>query len=366
MNRALVGKDCALALRHVEVRLVEKGRDAERHTGPSRASCRWASAWSSPYRAAKSASAADRSPDSVEAMRTEIVGATGSPVLGGGSLALSSGGHRKGVGFPRPIPLNRQEPSWTGGRPCGKRTKPSRPLGVGLLASALGLAPPACAENRPLAASARPKAFGTQDHTITVLSALEFLGCSLVDAATLSRFCCETDESLCTQMHYHTTLDLPAGSVIDYIGVNTATTVDAAMGFTLHLRDNLGGTAQLASFSFPAHGFGTDYAGPLGILIPANIDRVFVLDVEVAPGLVDNQFFGYVEIWWRRVVSDPPATPTFGDVPASHPFYQFIEALAYSGITGGCGGGNYCADAPLTRGQMAVFLSKALGLHWPE
>ena len=57
---------------------------------------------------------------------------------------------------------------------------------------------------------------------------------------------------------------------------------------------------------------------------------------------------------------------TFGDVPASHPFYQFIEALAASGITGGCGPGVYCPDAPLTRGQMAAFLSKALGLHWPE
>jgi hypothetical protein len=35
-----------------------------------------------------------------------------------------------------------------------------------------------------------------------------------------------------------------------------------------------------------------------------------------------------------------------------------------SGITAGCGGGNYCPDAPLTRGQMAVFLSKGLGLHF--
>jgi hypothetical protein len=33
-------------------------------------------------------------------------------------------------------------------------------------------------------------------------------------------------------------------------------------------------------------------------------------------------------------------------------------------FTAGCGGGNYCPDAPLTRGQMAAFLSKALGLHF--
>ena len=64
-------------------------------------------------------------------------------------------------------------------------------------------------------------------------------------------------------------------------------------------------------------------------------------------------------------VSPPPATPTFGDVPTGHPYFQFVEALVKSGVTGGCGGGNYCPDQPLTRGQMAVFLAKALGLQWP-
>jgi hypothetical protein len=68
---------------------------------------------------------------------------------------------------------------------------------------------------------------------------------------------------------------------------------------------------------------------------------------------------------WTRQVSLPPATATFGDVPTDHNFFQFVEALVKSGITGGCGGGNYCPDAPLTRGQMAVFLAKALGLQWP-
>jgi hypothetical protein len=63
-------------------------------------------------------------------------------------------------------------------------------------------------------------------------------------------------------------------------------------------------------------------------------------------------------------VSPAPATATFGDVPTSHPFFRYVEALVASGITAGCGGGNYCPDAALTRGQMAVFLSKALGLHF--
>ena len=55
----------------------------------------------------------------------------------------------------------------------------------------------------------------------------------------------------------------------------------------------------------------------------------------------------------------PPATGTvFADVPASHGFAPWIENLAALGITGGCGGGNYCPDSPVTRGQMAVFLLK--------
>lgn len=67
---------------------------------------------------------------------------------------------------------------------------------------------------------------------------------------------------------------------------------------------------------------------------------------------------------YQLEVSSPPGTATFNDVPTNHPFFQYIEALAASGITGGCGSGNYCPDAPLTRGQMAVFLAKALGLYW--
>jgi hypothetical protein len=71
-------------------------------------------------------------------------------------------------------------------------------------------------------------------------------------------------------------------------------------------------------------------------------------------------------IGYHLQVSPPPGAATFNDVPTSHPFFQYIEALAASGITGGCGSGNYCPDNPLTRGQMAVFLSKALGLYWPN
>ncbi|MFZ5819186.1 MAG: S-layer homology domain-containing protein, partial [Chloroflexota bacterium] len=55
----------------------------------------------------------------------------------------------------------------------------------------------------------------------------------------------------------------------------------------------------------------------------------------------------------------PPATGLFNDVPASNGFASWIEQLYNEGITGGCGGGNYCPNSPVTREQMAVFLLMA-------
>lgn len=65
---------------------------------------------------------------------------------------------------------------------------------------------------------------------------------------------------------------------------------------------------------------------------------------------------------WVRQVSPAPDTATFDDVPTTHLFFQHIEALVASGVTAGCDADSYCPDAPLDRGQMAVFLAKALGL----
>ncbi|MFZ5880884.1 MAG: S-layer homology domain-containing protein [Chloroflexota bacterium] len=50
---------------------------------------------------------------------------------------------------------------------------------------------------------------------------------------------------------------------------------------------------------------------------------------------------------------------TFGDISAHWARY-WIQALVTDGITGGCGEGNYCPNAPVTRAEMAVFLLRAL------
>ncbi len=61
--------------------------------------------------------------------------------------------------------------------------------------------------------------------------------------------------------------------------------------------------------------------------------------------------------------SPPACTGVFGDVTCPSLFANWIERLAAEGITGGCGGGNYCPANPNTRGQMAVFLTKTFNLQ---
>ncbi len=59
----------------------------------------------------------------------------------------------------------------------------------------------------------------------------------------------------------------------------------------------------------------------------------------------------------------PPCTGVFPDVPCPGAFADWIEQLAAEQITGGCGGGNYCPGSPNTRGQMAVFIVKTFNLQ---
>jgi hypothetical protein len=58
----------------------------------------------------------------------------------------------------------------------------------------------------------------------------------------------------------------------------------------------------------------------------------------------------------------PCVTPLFADVPCTSPFAAWINELAARGITGGCGGSNYCPLGVVTRAQMAVFLVVTFGL----
>jgi hypothetical protein len=101
---------------------------------------------------------------------------------------------------------------------------------------------------------------------------------------------------------------------------------------------------------------------------------------ETIQNQVGNNFYQYViranvsedvsfagcMVYWKRQVSPAPASATFSDVPTSHPFFKFIQALYSSGITAGCSPTEYCPDRALTRGEMAVFLAAGLGLNYPN
>jgi hypothetical protein len=214
-----------------------------------------------------------------------------------------------------------------------------------------------------------PDEYGTQDFTVVTISATQFVPHSndvgfgvpaFFTSPGLGRFC-QPD----TGTHYYATLNVPAGAIIDFVGLNTTTDTNAVYGVALWRRHRDATKDMITGFSAPAHGWDTDFAGPIGYLVSSNSNSEIVIDVEQAAS-PNYQYFGWVEVWYRRTVSDAPGSSTFNDVPSSHPFFQYIEALAASGITGGCGNGNYCPDLPLTRGQMAVFMAKALGLHWPN
>ena len=161
-------------------------------------------------------------------------------------------------------------------------------------------------------------------------------------------------------------VQIPAGAMIDSIGGSICS------GTT--------GTMTVGLFD------GEVFGAPVVLLGSFTTDPNNLCDVEES---AVNQLYGqayehplYVVIHWEGpmdgtlrfndvfvryhlTVSPAPGSATFNDVPTSHPFFQYVEALASSTITAGCGNGNFCPDQPVTRGQMAVFLAKALGLNWP-
>lgn len=71
-----------------------------------------------------------------------------------------------------------------------------------------------------------------------------------------------------------------------------------------------------------------------------------------------NNLYGYGRLDALAAV----LASTFVDVPTTHPFFAWIEALVGAGITGGCSASPplYCPDGPVTRGHMAVFLLRGI------
>lgn len=166
--------------------------------------------------------------------------------------------------------------------------------------------------------------------------------------------------------------DLPAGAQLLGLELEGCDTNAAAhvSAFLFRRASPTGGNAVIGSVTTgdaPTPGcafFGNPTNLPAGQFVD-NRNNSYWVRVETT-ATNDTTSFGAVRVYYRLRVSPAPATATFTDVPLAHPFFQFVEALAASGITGGCGPTTFCPDSAVTRGQMAVFLSTALGLHFPN
>lgn len=222
-----------------------------------------------------------------------------------------------------------------------------------------------------------PDGFGLTAN-MDFISAEEFVCSDPANNCDYAR--CDTANYWCSDSQYvdvFAAVEIPAGALITGMRVLY---YDNSPSLYLAVRLQLGwtslgvrGDSQLASWTSAGTPQGVD-----DVYVDVSPDvtverrypvltqwgyRSYYLYVSLPPTL--NVQLRGVAVFWNRQISPAPASPTFADVPVGHWAFQHVEALVASGITAGCGGGDYCPDATLTRGQMAVFLAKGLGLHYP-
>ena len=216
-----------------------------------------------------------------------------------------------------------------------------------------------------------PRTFGVESSVSHTIQAFAFAGYSASDSGNAfanpfgSRFC---NAAACA---FGAAAFLPSGAQVTRLeldacdedsggGLVAATLLRVAVG-----ESAMASLAAVDTGALAAPGcqlFSTNLASPETI---ENGGSSYLVQVATQ-GVGSATRFQAVRIFYNLQVSPAPSLATFGDVPTSHPFFQWIEALVAAGITSGCQASPplYCPDGAVTRGQMAVFISKALGLHW--
>jgi hypothetical protein len=211
--------------------------------------------------------------------------------------------------------------------------------------------------------------WGTADYvtyTVNAADAVRRWSCAwnaTPDTTNLNILRPSSDSGVCVGYPVH----LPAGAHLEYVRVvmyDSTTASSPSMG--LYRNDLYGSPTTVVGLGPSGYSGGNRYVDfAVDHTVALKNKAYYVLAILHQSG---SLYEGVYEItfWMHLQVSPAPGTATFGDVPTGHSYFRFVEALAASGITGGCGGGNYCPDSPLTRGQMAVYLATALGLHWDQ
>lgn len=210
-----------------------------------------------------------------------------------------------------------------------------------------------------------PSAYGTTLYSVTSVFAGSFNGLGSLDPI-------ETD--LFGYRHFTGgsrvfigSVSIPSGVVIDYVGLNSCDSIGTGFTFTLYDATTGISFSTVGGMVSSLNACAVQYNGAaLNYVFAQNAGHNLQIFIVQDPFTPQDGSSGVAaaEVWWRRQVSPAPANSDFLDVSTSNPQFQFIEALFQSGITVGCGGGNYCPNNPVTRGQMAVYLAKALGLSW--
>jgi hypothetical protein len=169
---------------------------------------------------------------------------------------------------------------------------------------------------------------------------------------------------------FHASAHIPKGALLtffdlDYCDGVTGSTVEAWLYTASHTNGGGSNLSHLISTTQVTCTSVYEDLTPQNITFNANTDDLFV-DVETHGGDISSSFSG-VSIFYQLQVSPAPATATFADVPTNHPYFKFIEALASSGITKGCGSSPliFCPNQTITRQEVATWMAKALGLDWP-
>ena len=221
-------------------------------------------------------------------------------------------------------------------------------------------------------AGARPaseRTYGTMDRSVSTIGAWEFVPIS--SAITWGIDSGEGDRYLTSVGVLLASVHLPAGASVSSIEIQGCD--DDNPGFlaaSLYSNTVSGGLTETATLhggvnSPPSGTPGCDFffgSLPSPVTID-NFRRTYFVQVQtnVATSAVR---FSAVRLYYTLQISPAPLVATFADVPTDHLYFRAIEALADAGITTGCGGGNFCPAQNVTRGEMAAFLARALGLQW--
>jgi hypothetical protein len=228
----------------------------------------------------------------------------------------------------------------------------------------LGLAVSLPAES-PANLPARPE-FGTFDRILYSVGRSEFTPQD--SALTYSDDLVGRFSTIGLPAFFIATPHVPSGVLLTYLELDYCDTSSGNVSLLLDDCSFVGACSNLGFVDSDTGPSGCAYVSvdltPLAYTTNNNTRRL-VLRAHTSSGTSSTKLVG-AYIGYKLQVSAAPASATFSDVPTNHPYFRFVEALYRAGITGGCGGGNYCVNAPITRGEMAVFLAAALGLHFPN